>query len=247
MTRSAARVAVAVLLALATRPLFAQQKTLTLDEIYDPQKKVEFGGQPVTGLVWLDDAHYLQPRAEANGQPAQILKVDALSGRSEPLFEAARMEAALAALGVSADEAKRAANQKAYVSDDARGLLVTAIAGDLYAYDVKAGQARRLTRGEGEEEEATLSPDARQVAFVRGHDLATSTVADGMERRLTTDGGDEVLNGKLDWIYQEEVYGRGNFRAYWWSPDSSRLAFLRLDEKGVPRYTIVDDIPYRPA
>jgi dipeptidyl-peptidase 4 len=55
-----------------------------------------------------------------------------------------------------------------------------------------------------------------------------------------------VLNGKLDWVYQEEIYGRGTFRAYWWSPDSQRLAFLRLDEKGVPRYTLVDDISYHP-
>jgi dipeptidyl-peptidase-4 len=71
-------------------------------------------------------------------------------------------------------------------------------------------------------------------------------VARQRERALTTDGSAEVLNGKLDWVYQEEIYGRGTFRAYWWSPDSSRIAFLQLNEKGVPRYTIVDDIPYHP-
>ena len=56
-----------------------------------------------------------------------------------------------------------------------------------------------------------------------------------------------MLNGKLDWVYQEEIYGRGKFRAHWWSPDSRRLAFLRLDEAQVPRYTIVDEIPQHPA
>ena len=30
-------------------------------------------------------------------------------------------------------------------------------------------------------------------------------------------------------------------------PDSSRLAFLQLDERPVPEYTVIDHIPYRPA
>ena len=248
MNRSIGRAVSAVLLILAAGRAGAQQKTLTLDDIYDPQKKVDFGGKPVTGLAWLDEAHYLWSQPAAEGQPAQLMKVDALTGKGEPLVDAARMQAALGAIeGVSADDARRASTAKPVATDAAHSTLVVPIAGDLYLYDAKTGQAQRLTRAAGDEEETTLSPDARQVAFVRGNDLVTSTVAEGMERRLTTDGSEEVLNGKLDWIYQEEVYGRGNFRSYWWSPDSSRLAFLRLDEKGVPRYTIVDDIPYRPT
>jgi dipeptidyl-peptidase-4 len=48
----------------------------------------------------------------------------------------------------------------------------------------------------------------------------------------------------LDWVYQEELYGRGNFEAYWWSPDSSMIAYLRIDEHPVPEFTVVDHIPY---
>jgi dipeptidyl-peptidase-4 len=80
---------------------------------------------------------------------------------------------------------------------------------------------------------------------VRGNDLFVMELG-GAERRLTTDGSADVLNGKLDWVYQEEVYGRGKFRAHWWSPDSRKLAFLRLDEKDVPRHTVTDDIPQHP-
>ena len=63
---------------------------------------------------------------------------------------------------------------------------------------------------------------------------------------MTIDGGDKVRNGLLDWVYQEEIYGRGNFRGYWWSPDSSRLAYLRLDGADVPTFTVLDHIPYHP-
>jgi len=126
------------------------------------------------------------------------------------------------------------------------GALMT-IADDLYYCDFSAGAARRLTTGAGAEEEPSFSPDGRSVAFVRGNNLYAVGVTGGAERPLTMDGGPAVFNGKLDWLYQEEIYGRGRFRAYWWSPDSSRLAFLRLDERPVPEYTVVDHIPYRPV
>ena len=47
-------------------------------------------------------------------------------------------------------------------------------------------------------------------------------------------------------MYQEEIYGRGRFRGYWWSPDSTRIAFLQLNEQPVPEYTVVDHSPYHP-
>ena len=94
----------------------------------------------------------------------------------------------------------------------------------------------------GKEEEPAWSPDSRRVAFVRGNDLYVVEVGAGREERLTRDGSADILNGKLDWVYQEEIYGRGLFKAHWWSEDSSSLAFLRLDETGVPRHTLVDEI-----
>ena len=61
--------------------------------------------------------------------------------------------------------------------------------------------------------------------------------------RAPRDGhGAPELNGKLDWVYQEEVYGRGRFKGWWWSPDSASLAFLSLDESPVHDFTIVDHV-----
>ena len=45
----------------------AQQKLLSLDDLYDPQKRVDFTGTVPTGLVWLDDQRYLQARGGGNG------------------------------------------------------------------------------------------------------------------------------------------------------------------------------------
>jgi dipeptidyl-peptidase-4 len=79
------------------------------------------------------------------------------------------------------------------------------------------------------------------VAFLRGNDLYVVTTADAKEARLTTGGNENRFNGRLDWVYQEEIYGRGNYKGYWWAPDSKRLAYLSLDETKVPTFTLVDD------
>ena len=86
----------------------------------------------------------------------------------------------------------------------------------------------------------TLSPDGQQVAFVEANDLYIVNIQDGQRRRITSDESDTILNGILDWSYQEEIYGRGNFKAIWWSPDSRQLAFLRLDITAVYPFTLAD-------
>ncbi len=90
--------------------------------------------------------------------------------------------------------------------------------------------------------EADVSPDGRYQSFVRGMNLYVVETATGKETQLTKDGGENVLNGRLDWVYEEELYGRGDKRGYWWSPDSSAIAFLRTDESPVPKFTVVNNI-----
>ena len=254
-------VALAMLVPLAAT---AQQRTITLDDLYDPQKRVSLGGF-ATGVTWLDDATYLQ--VKGSGPDAAWVRVDAATGTATPFIDTARLASALAALpGVSADEATRLARRTnplvdgpradtpltsseppVSAFDPARAGMMLRIGDDLYHYTLASGHLARLTDGVGDEQDPAFSPDGRFVAFTRGGNLFVVDVATQRERQLTTDGSAAILNGRLDWVYQEEVYGRGSFRAFWWSPDSTRLAFLRLDEHPVPEFTLVDHIPHRQA
>jgi len=233
----------AAAIALAGAVLGAQSalKPLSIDVIYDPQTRVSFSSF-VPQVSWLDDGTYLQRRPGASWQ-----KVKAASGDTAPLYDAAAMESALAALpGVSRTDAASASRAPLEFNATYTSAVVT-LDGDLYFYDFTSHRAARLTKQEGNEEEVSFSPNGELVAFVRDHNLYAVDVASARERALTTDGTAQVFNGLLDWLYQEEIYGRGNFKGYWWSPDSSRLAFLQLDERPVPEYTVTDHIPYRPA
>lgn len=121
-------------------------------------------------------------------------------------------------------------------------LLLTG-ADDLWIWDAKTKTVRRLTRDEAEEEYPTFSPDGRHLAFVKENDLFSVDVATGTAARLTTTGEAHVLNGKLDWVYEEELAGRRSGRSYEWAPDGTAIAYLRLDERRVPEYPIVDFFP----
>ena len=85
----------------------------------------------------------------------------------------------------------------------------------------------------------TYSPDSTMLAFTRANDLYVVTIADGKECRLTFDGTDVVMNGYASWVYYEEILGRpSRYRAFWWSPDSKRLAFYHFDDTEVPMFPI---------
>jgi dipeptidyl-peptidase-4 len=224
----------------------AQTRLLTIEDLYEPQKRIDFTGGAPTGLTWVSDTHYIWAKPGERGS-VDWMKVDAVTGASEVLFDADKMRAAFAALpGLRAEDVARLPNQRGLEFNALHSAVVVTIADDLYYYQFGQARAVRLTFDPYEEEEFSFSPDARQVAFVRRNNLFVVNVEQQrQERQLTTSGGDEILNGKLDWVYQEEIYGRGNYRAYWWSPDSAHLAFLQLDERAVPEFTIVDHIPAR--
>ena len=101
-------------------------------------------------------------------------------------------------------------------------------------------QAKQLTQSpEIDEQNPTLSPDGKYVAFTRKSDLYSLDVNTGKEVRYTTDGTDVIYNGWSSWVYYEEILGRPtNYKAFWWSPDSKQLAFMRFDDTNVPMFPI---------
>jgi hypothetical protein len=124
-------------------------RRLTIDDLYNPTRRINFSGTPETNITWLDSATYLSRRRGAGG--VEWLKVDAASGRTSPLFDAGAMETSLASLpGVTRDEARQIAHSNDLTLNPARtGALVT-IADDLYFYSFPSTKAERLTSALGE-------------------------------------------------------------------------------------------------
>ncbi len=224
----------------------AQTRRLTIDDLYDPTLKIDFSGQAPSGLVWISATHYIWPKPAANGQ-VDWVKVAAATGTTEPLFDAQKMRAAFDALpGLREEDVKVLPNDAGLEMNATHSAALVSIGNDLYHYPFGSDRVFRLTFDPYEEEEYSFSPDGRQAAFVRRNNLfVVNLEQQRQEKQLTTSGTDQLLNGKLDWVYQEEIFGRGNFRAYWWSPDSSQIAFMQVDDRPVPEFTVIDHIPPR--
>lgn len=220
----------------------AQQRPLTLDALYDPVSRVGFSGVSLPPLVWIDDGHYAVQRQVNGGR--EWLAVDAATNVSRPLLQTTRLEEALERAGLPAAEAGAAAGGRGITFNSAFSAALIVAAGDLFIYTLDSGRTVRLTRTEAPEDVPTFSPDGASVAFVRQGNLYVANVATGRETKLTSDGSEQILNGRLDWVYEEEIFGRGLPKAYWWSPDSRRLAYLRIDDRHVTSFTVVDHVPY---
>lgn len=201
---------------------------------------------------WLDATHYavLDGGKAAPGRAvANWSVVDAKDGSRASLVDGKRLRGELKTLlPAVAAEALEAALAEAgnWTWDANHTRFVLSVHGDLLLGG-RDGAVQRLTDSPAVEESCvSFAPDGAAVAWVAGNNLWLATTADGAVRALTTEGNDHLFYGRLDWVYQEELYGRGNFQAYWWSPDSARIALLRLDESPVPEFVLVDDQPARP-
>jgi len=193
----------------------AQQKLLTIDDIFDPAKRVNFNGS-TPPIRWLKDGnHYLVTNEASRRDVPRLQKVNAATGVATAFFDAAKMQAAFAALpGISAADARQLANRGTYNLNPAETAVLLNWANDLFYYEFGSDRAIRLTSTPEPEVGEEFSPDGRMISFVRENNLYVEDL--GMQRReraLTRDGSAKILNGRLDWVYQEELYGRGNFGA----------------------------------
>jgi dipeptidyl-peptidase-4 len=126
------------------------------------------------------------------------------------------------------------------LSHDGTQVLVS-LGGHAWAVPLAGGQARAVA-GPGPKGEpifdASLSPDGKHVAFVRGDELwVAPTTGAGAARQLTFGATGTVTHGQAEFVAQEEL---DRFHGYWWSPDSKSLLYEEVDSAGVEQLFLED-------
>lgn len=122
------------------------------------------------------------------------------------------------------------------LSDDGRLILVP-LSGRLYVVERETGLIKELAI-EGESPlDASFSPDAKYVSYVKGGELFVIDWRAGKERKLTTGASETVTNGLPEFVAQEEM---DRFEGYWWSPDGAVIAYQQTDTSDMERMHIAD-------
>jgi dipeptidyl-peptidase-4 len=229
---------------LLSLPLAAEtlgKTPLTLEAIFTGDL---IGPQPEQ-LRWSPDGRLLSYILAGEGGRRDLWAVEAASGEKRVLVSHEQLvRLAPSAAEATTDERERERLLRyavaAYVwAPDSKSILFVS-SGQLYLFELAAGQARLLAPSKQNVRDPKFSPDGQWVAFVYNYDLWAVPTAGGEEKRLTLGGSADLLHGDLDWVYPEEF---GIRSGYEWSPDSRRIAFLELDQRSVPTYPIVDWVP----
>ena len=91
MIRSKTILLTCLLMVVASIQASAQNKLLTVEEIFDPAKRVNFNGT-TPSIRWLKDGkHYLLTNEASQRDVPRLQKVDAATGEAVAFFDAAKM------------------------------------------------------------------------------------------------------------------------------------------------------------
>lgn len=83
-------------------------------------------------------------------------------------------------------------------------------------------------------QEPTFSPDGTKIAYAKANNLFVYDIASKKTTQITTDGRkNAIINGITDWVYEEEF---AFVKAFDWSVDSKKLAYIRFDESEVSEF-----------
>lgn len=83
-----------------------------------------------------------------------------------------------------------------------------------------------------------ISPDNKYVAYGWENNLFYYEIKTGETLPITMDGEkNKIINGICDWVYEEEF---SFTKAFFWSPDSKKIAYIRFDESGVEEFTMTN-------
>ena len=206
----------------------AQDKQITVEEVYGKEFKTEI----------LDAL-----RSMKNGKQYTILNTTAAGNVSSiDKYDYATLEKVETIVNTANLSEIQKFSSYTFSDDESKLLLATDLEaifrhstlGIFYVYDIKTKALTKVS--EAKIQEPALSPDGKQVAYVRDNNLYLFDIATKETSKVTVDGEkNKIINGVTDWVYEEEF---AFVRAFAWNSDGTKIAFLRFDETNVPQFSM---------
>lgn len=220
-----------IFLLLLTQLAHAQQRAITLEEIYGTKSNT-FTAKTITGVNWMKQGGFYTSLL-----PGKIVKYSIATGEAvETLFDQEQVSVAGTSNKIKIEGYQLSADErKLLLTTEEEPIYRRSTKAEYYIYDLGTKALVKLSKN-GKQQYATFSPEGTRVAFVRENNLYVTDLATKTETAITTDGKfNAIINGGADWVYEEEF---SLSKAFDWSPDGQRIAFYRFDESAVPEYNM---------
>lgn len=206
--------------------LSAQKKDITLEDIW---KNGTFRSKGVFGLVSMNDGiHYstLERDTVFKYEYSKTTKPEMIVCKSNLVVDGKQLR--IDSYQFSADESK------ILIASDMEQVYRHSTRENYYVYDRKTKTISPISNVE-KQMYAQFSPDGTKVGFVRGNNIYIKDLISGKETQVTTDGKqNNIINGATDWVHEEEF---AFSIAYFWSPDSKKIAYYKFDESKVKEFS----------
>ncbi len=216
------------LLIAATSTFYAQDKEISLEEIYDGT----FRQERLQSLQSLDNGkEYVVLNRDRKANTSSIDVYSYKSGEKvRSLLNSKDLNEISGFQGFELSENE----DKILLSTKMEQIYRRSSRGIYYIYDVEGKTLTKLS--DNKVQEPTFSPDASKVAYVFENNIYTYDIASGEETQVTTDGEkNKIINGLTDWVYEEEF---AFVRAFDWNKTGTHLAYLKFDESEVPEFSM---------
>jgi dipeptidyl-peptidase 4 len=217
------------LLLLLIGAINAQKKNISLEDIW---KNRTFSGKGVFGLVSMKDGlHYTTFEGVKDGyiiihEYSNALKPDTILTESSVKVDGK---------GITIDNYSFSPDEtKMLLSSGTEQIYRHSTRENYHVYDRKTKITTPISSGE-KQSYASFSPDGTKVGFVRGNNIFIKDLSSGKETQVTNDGKfNNIINGATDWVHEEEF---AFSVAYFWSPDSKKIAYYKFDESQVKEFS----------
>lgn len=217
-----------VLFLIAATSLTAQQKNITLEEIWGGEFRTQ----------GLDALHPMQNGTQYSvlnyDRTAKISTVDVYDYKSgskvKTLVNSKNLDGIdyIISYSFSDDESKM------LIAKTLQQVYRRSSLGTYYVYDIAS---KNLTLVSEEKiQEPHFTKDGSRIAFGFDNNLYIKDLSNGKTKQITSDGlKNSIINGITDWVYEEEF---AFVRAFDWNKDGTKLAYIRFDETDVPRFSM---------
>ena len=203
-----------------------------------------FAHGPLTGsqpdqLTWSPDGKQLTYL-----DSGELMAIDSATGRVHVLVDRTKMAPLTREDGTERERDHRDRYEMGnyFWAPDSKHLMFDSD-GQLWIYDLSNGTGVQVAdTGSYAGDDPKFSPDGNAISFIRGRSLTVLRLRETGNpiTVVAPSSKPDMLNGAVDWVYEEELDTRSN---YFWSPDSKNLAYMQMDEAEVPLYPIEDWIP----